>query len=41
VLQLRDQAGENQVQGATRALVQCLGGPASSAATHVLERMES
>jgi acetyl-CoA C-acetyltransferase len=41
VLQLRDQAGENQVQGATRALVQCLGGPASSAATHVLERTES
>jgi acetyl-CoA C-acetyltransferase len=41
VLQLRDQAGENQVQGATRALVQCLGGPASSAATHVLERMEA
>jgi acetyl-CoA C-acetyltransferase len=40
VLQLRDQAGENQVQGATRALVQCLGGPASSAATHVLERTE-
>jgi acetyl-CoA C-acetyltransferase len=41
VLQLRGQAGENQVAEARRALVQCLGGPASSAATHVLERMEA
>ena len=40
VLQLRNQAGENQVADARRALVQCLGGPASSAATHVLERMD-
>lgn len=40
VLQLRGQAGENQVADARRALVQCLGGPASSAATHVLERTE-
>ena len=40
VLQLRDQAGENQVPGAARALVQSLGGPASSAATHLLERTE-
>jgi acetyl-CoA C-acetyltransferase len=40
VLQLRGQAGENQVQGATRALVQSLGGPASTAVTHVLERVE-
>jgi acetyl-CoA C-acetyltransferase len=37
VLQLRGQAGANQVQGARRALVQCLGGPASTAVTHVLE----
>jgi len=36
-LQLRRQAGDNQVLRARRALVQCLGGPASSAATHVLE----
>jgi acetyl-CoA C-acetyltransferase len=36
-LQLRGQAGANQVPGAKRALVQCLGGPASTAATHVLE----
>lgn len=40
VLQLREQAGDNQVKDARRAMVQCLGGPASSAATHVLERME-
>lgn len=37
VLQLRGQAGANQVPGARRALVQCLGGPASTAATHLLE----
>jgi len=36
-LQLRHQAGANQVQGARRALIQCLAGPASSAVTHVLE----
>jgi acetyl-CoA C-acetyltransferase len=40
VLQLRGQAGANQVAGARRALIQCLGGPASSAATHVLEALE-
>ena len=40
VLQLRGQAGKNQVANAGRALVQCLGGPASTAATHVLERTE-
>lgn len=37
VLQLRGQAGNNQITGAKRAMVQCLGGPASTAATHVLE----
>lgn len=37
VLQLRGQAGNNQVPGARRALIQCLGGPASVAVTHVLE----
>ncbi len=36
VLQLRGEAERNQVPGATRALVQCLGGPASTVATHVL-----
>jgi len=36
-LQLRGQAGNNQVPEARRALIQCLGGPASTAATHVLK----
>ena len=36
-LQLRGQAGVNQVLGARRALVQSLAGPASSAVAHVLE----
>jgi acetyl-CoA C-acetyltransferase len=40
VLQLRGQAGPNQVKGARRALVQALGGPASTAVTHVLESRE-
>ncbi len=39
VLQLRGEAGKNQVEGARRALIQCLGGPASTAVTHVLERL--
>jgi acetyl-CoA C-acetyltransferase len=38
-LQLRGQAGVNQVPDARRALVQCLGGPASTAVAHVLERL--
>jgi acetyl-CoA C-acetyltransferase len=38
VLQLRGEAGKNQVPEARLALVQCLGGPASTAVTHVLER---
>ncbi len=38
-LQLRGEAGANQVKGARRALVQSLGGPASTAATHLLERV--
>jgi acetyl-CoA C-acetyltransferase len=36
-LQLRGQAGDNQIQDARRAMIQCLGGPASTAVTHVLE----
>jgi acetyl-CoA C-acetyltransferase len=40
VLQLRGHAGDNQVKEARIAMAQCLGGPASSAATHVLERVD-
>ena len=36
-LQLRGEAGANQVANAKRALIQCLAGPASSSVTHVLE----
>ena len=39
-LQLRGQAGVNQLPHPRRALVQCLGGPASSAITHILEAMD-
>jgi acetyl-CoA C-acetyltransferase len=35
--QLRGQAGTNQISGARYALIQCLGGPASIAITHILE----
>lgn len=37
--QLRGQAGINQIAGARYALIQCLGGPASIAVTHILENM--
>jgi acetyl-CoA C-acetyltransferase len=37
VLQLRGEAGENQVKDAKVALIQSLGGPASTAATHLIE----
>jgi acetyl-CoA C-acetyltransferase len=36
-LQLRGQAGTNQLPHVDRALVQSLGGPASTAVTHILE----
>jgi acetyl-CoA C-acetyltransferase len=39
VLHLRGMAGANQIPGAKRALVQSLGGPASSAVTHVFEKV--
>ncbi len=37
--QLRGQAGPNQLSNAQRGLVQTLGGPASTAVAHILERM--
>jgi len=39
-MQLQGGAGVNQVEGARRALIQSVGGPASTAITHVLERMD-
>jgi len=39
-MQLRGQAGANQIAGARLALIQSLGGPASTAVAHILERME-
>jgi acetyl-CoA C-acetyltransferase len=38
-LQLRKQAGANQVSNVQRAMIQCLAGPASSAVTHILEAL--
>ena len=40
-LQLRGDAGANQVQNAQTALIQALGGPASTAASHVFERINA
>ncbi|UYN89081.1 MAG: thiolase domain-containing protein [Anaerolineales bacterium] len=40
-LQLRGQAGGAQVADAKTAIVQSLGGPASTAVTHVLRRLEN
>ena len=37
--QLRGQAGANQIAGAKVALIQSLGGPASTAVTHLLEKI--
>jgi len=39
-MHLRGQAGPNQVAGVRFALIQSLGGPASTAVAHILERME-
>jgi len=38
VMQLRGEAGENQVKGAKLGIIQSLGGMASTAVTHVLSR---
>jgi acetyl-CoA C-acetyltransferase len=40
VIQLRGQAGANQVLNAKTALIQSLGGPASTAVSHILQRLE-
>ena len=40
VIQLRGQAGGNQVASAKTALIQSLGGPASSAVSHILQRLD-
>lgn len=40
VIQLRGQAGANQIAGAKIGLIQSLGGPASTAISHILQRME-
>jgi acetyl-CoA C-acetyltransferase len=40
VLQLRGQAGPNQVSNAKTALIQSLGGPASTAVSHILQRID-
>jgi acetyl-CoA C-acetyltransferase len=39
-LQLRGQAGKNQLASARRAMIQSLGGPASTAVTHILEALD-
>jgi len=40
-LQLRGLAGENQIKDAKFGMVQCLGGPASTAVTHILESLDN
>ncbi len=40
VTQLRGQAEANQIAGAKTALIQSLGGPASTAVSHILQRLD-
>jgi acetyl-CoA C-acetyltransferase len=40
VIQLRGQAGANQMPEAKTALIQSLGGPASTAVSHILQRLD-
>jgi len=40
IQQLRCQAGTNQISEAKIGMVQCLGGPASTAITHIFERID-
>jgi acetyl-CoA C-acetyltransferase len=37
--QLQGRAGSNQIDGAKIAMIQCLGGPAATAVTHILEKV--
>ena len=39
-IQLRGQAGANQIPGAKTALIQSLGGPASTAVSHILQKVD-
>jgi acetyl-CoA C-acetyltransferase len=39
-MQLRGQAGANQIPDAKTALIQSLGGPASTAVSHILQKLE-
>jgi acetyl-CoA C-acetyltransferase len=39
-MQLRGQAGVNQVKDARFGLIQSLGGPASTAVSHILQRLD-
>jgi acetyl-CoA C-acetyltransferase len=41
VLQLQGRAGQNQIQAAKVAMIQCLSGPAACAVTHIFERVEN
>ncbi|HJR79218.1 MAG TPA: thiolase domain-containing protein [Anaerolineales bacterium] len=40
VMQLRGEAGANQIPAVKTALIQCLGGPASTAASHILQGLD-
>lgn len=40
-IQLRGQAGANQIKNAKFGLIQSLGGPASTAVSHILQRLDS
>lgn len=39
VIQLRGEAGKNQIHGAKTGMVQCLGGLGATAVTHILQRL--
>ena len=40
VMQLRNQAGKNQVPASRFGMAQCMGGPASTVVTHILESID-